>query len=85
MNKSQSAPVPLSQLAIGDEGVISKVGAEIRGLKKFADVGFIKGEKIKVESRAPFGGLLRVNVMGASISLHHNEAQHIFVRRQDGS
>jgi Fe2+ transport system protein FeoA len=73
---------PLTELQTGETGVICRVGAGIRNLKKFADVGFIKGETVKLENRAPFGGLLRVGVMGASISLHRDEAKYIFVRQK---
>ena len=32
-----------------------------------------------MEGKAPFGGLLRIKVMGSSISIHSEDAEHILV------
>jgi Fe2+ transport system protein FeoA len=77
----ETVSIPLCDLGIDEEGDICQISINLRNSKKFIDVGFIRGEKVKMENRAPFGGLMRVNVMDTSVSLHHDDAKNILVRR----
>ena len=72
--------VSLDQLPTGRRGVISKVAENLRGIKKFADLGLVPGTLIQKEGRAPFGDLLRVKVMGSSLSMRAGDAMHIWVK-----
>ena len=51
------------------------------GEKKFADVGLIPGTELAIQSRAPFGGLIRVKVMQTSITIHSLDAKNILLEK----
>ena len=72
---------PLSSLEEGESCVVVKVSSELRGLKKFADLGLVTGTLLTMEGRAPFGDLLRVRIMGTSLMLRECDAALIFVRK----
>lgn len=74
------ALLSLDRLGDGQQAVVVRVGENLRGLKKFADLGLVKGTLLHMEGRAPFGGPLRVRVMGSSLTLRGKDAAHIWVR-----
>lgn len=76
----ENGELTLAELPIGAAGTVSKVSAQLRGKKKFADVGFVPGAELVMEGHAPFGGLLRVKVMESSLSLHRDEAANILLK-----
>lgn len=61
--------IPLSELPVGQPAVVVRVDENLRGLKKFADLGLVPGTLLQLEGHAPFGDLLRVRIMGSSLSL----------------
>lgn len=75
--------VPLSELPKNKTAVITRIRAEGGAFKKFADVGFVKGQGVEVEGRTLFGGLIRVNVMNTSIAMHKEDASHILVKADE--
>ena len=72
----------LADLPVGARGTISKIMPAARGRKKFADVGLVAGAELEMEAHAPFGGLLRVRVMDASMALHSEDAANIVVKKE---
>ena len=72
---------PLSTLEEGGSCVVVRVSRELRGIKKFADLGLVTGTFLTMEGRAPFGDLLRVRIMGTSLMLRESDAALIFVRK----
>lgn len=74
------ALLSLDRLGDGQQAVVVRVGENLRGLKKFADLGLVNGTLLQMEGRAPFGGPLRVRVMGSSLTLRGKDAAHIWVR-----
>lgn len=75
--------ITLDQLPEGEEGVIVHIGTGLRGRKKFADLGLVPGTPLSMEGSAPFfGDLLRVRVLGSTLSLRAGDAAFILVRRQ---
>ncbi len=70
----------LAELPVGATGTIVKIMPEMRGSKKFADVGIIPGTELVIEAHAPFGGLIRVKVLESSMALHRDDAAHIVMR-----
>ncbi len=70
----------LADLPIGVSATIVKVQPEMRGKKKFADVGLVAGTELVMEAHAPFGGLLRVKVLETSMALHRDDAAHIVMK-----
>ena len=61
-------------------GVLTYVANTLRGVKKFADMGLVPGAIIEYEGSAPFGGLIRIKLMGTSLSLRAEDARHFWVR-----
>ena len=70
----------LAELPVGAKATILNVMPRSRGRKKFADVGIVPGTELHVEAHAPFGGLIRVRVMGCSMALHRDDAAEIMMR-----
>ena len=73
--------VTLAEFPIGASGKVVKIKPEMRGRKKFADVGLVAGSELKVEAHAPFGGLMRVRVMESSMAFHSADAENIVMER----
>ena len=72
--------VSLDQLAVGQSGIVVRVSNTLRGIKKFADLGLVNGTLLQMEGHAPFGDLLRIRVMGSSLSMRAKDAAHIWLR-----
>ena len=60
--------------------MVVRVDENLRGLKKFADLGLVPGTLLQLEGHAPFGDLLRVRIMGSSLSLRAGDAAFISVK-----
>lgn len=72
--------ISLSELPIGKQGVVVHVDENLRALKKFADLGLVRGTLLQMEGHAPFGDLLRVKVMCSSLTLRRKDAAHIWLK-----
>lgn len=72
--------IPLSDLREGHRGVVVHVDSTLRSIKKFADLGLVRGSLLQMEGHAPLGDLLRIKVMSSSLSLRKQDASHIWVR-----
>ena len=77
--KTLTAGKTLAELPVGEKATIIRIMPESRGRKKFADVGLVPGSELLLESKAPFGGLLRVRVMGSSMTIHQDDAADILM------
>ena len=75
----ENGAMTLDQLPIGEQAAIVKILPDMRERKKFADVGLVPGSELLLESKAPFGGLLRVRVMGSSMTIHQDDATDILL------
>ena len=49
----QEQLIPLDQLPVGARGVVVKVAENLRGIKKFADLGLVSGTLLEMEGTAP--------------------------------
>ncbi len=72
--------IQLNQLKVGESAVVIKVSENLRGIKKFADLGLVNGTLVTMEGFAPLGDLLRLRVMGSSLSIRTLDAAHIRVK-----
>ena len=79
MDTNQTKQFTLAGLAKCKPAKILKIVPKSRGEKKFADIGLVPGTELVLEERAPFGGLLRVKIMGTSIALHSSDARNIIL------
>lgn len=76
----QEQLISLDQFPVGVRGVVVKVAENLRGIKKFADLGLVSGTLLEMEGTAPLGDLMRIKVMGSSLSLRKSDAAHIWLR-----
>ncbi len=76
----QEQLISLDQLPVGARGVVVKVAENLRGIKNFADLGLVSGTLLEMEGTAPLGDLMRIKVMGSSLSLRKSDATHIWLR-----
>ena len=76
----QEQLISLDQLPVGARGVVVKVAENLRGIKKFADLGLVSGTLLEMEGTAPLGDLMRIKVMDSSLSLRKSDATHIWLR-----
>ena len=66
------------------EGVIRAVTAEGELGRRIRDMGLVPGTTIRIQGRAPLYDPVAVRVMGFTLSLRNNEADHILVEVTDG-
>lgn len=78
---NNSIPIALADLEVGESAVIDHTTEKLAGIRKFADLGLVRGTMLTLEGHAPFGDLLRIRVMGSSLSLRKKEAKHIMVKK----
>ncbi len=69
----------LSDIAIGDSAIITKVRGRGAFHKRLMEMGFVRGQKIEVVRVAPLGDPIEYRLMGYEISLRRNEAELIEV------
>jgi ferrous iron transport protein A len=69
----------LSELEVGQEAVVTKIGGDAFLKRRLRDMGIVKGEKVRVEHVAPLGDPIEVVVKGTRLSLRKSEATEIEV------
>jgi len=78
------ASVPLSSLATGRSGTVSKLrvpaaGADEPLVRRLAEIGFLPGEAVRVMARAPGREPIAVRVGRSTFALRHFEAAFVEV------
>ena len=76
------APMKLSELKTGEQGVIVKVSGHGGFRKRIIEMGFIKGKTVEVLLNAPLQDPVKYKVMGYEVSLRHQEADMIEVVKE---
>lgn len=79
----EKTKVSLVELPVGTKVTIVGISPNSRGRKRFADVGIVPGTELLIEAHAPFGGLIRVKVMEASMALHKDDVAHIMIEKKE--
>ena len=79
--KGAAKEMTLADLPVGSTATIVKIMPEMRGRKKFADVGLVVGSELLIEAHAPLGGLIRVKVLETSMALHKDDAANIIIEK----
>jgi ferrous iron transport protein A len=72
---------PLSQLKVGQSGVIVKMNVKGAARQRFMAMGLVKGETINVERVAPLGDPIDFVIKDYHLSLRKTEAGEILVRK----
>ncbi|MEW6534315.1 MAG: metal-dependent transcriptional regulator [Candidatus Auribacterota bacterium] len=73
------AEITLKDLEVGQAAVIRRINDTTSLKRRLLDMGFVKGEQVRIERRSPFGFPVDVLVKGAHISLRKDEAEKIIV------
>lgn len=71
--------INLRQMKQGQTGIITfvKSGGELG--RRIRDMGLIPGKTIKLQGRAPLNDPVSLRIMGFTLTLRNNEADHIEV------
>ena len=64
----------LSEFAIGESGVILKIGGEGRIRRRLFDMGVTPGAEVYLRKKAPLGDPLEVTIRGHELTLRKTEA-----------
>lgn len=76
---SNFAVMKLSELGTGERGVIVKVSGHGSFRKRIVEMGFVRGNKVKVILNAPLRDPIEYEIIGYKISLRREEASKIEV------
>ena len=71
--------INLAELAPGQRGRITSVGASGPMRRRLMDMGLLPGQEIRVEKVAPLGDPIEVTVRSYNLSLRKKEAEEIAV------
>jgi len=71
--------MPLSELRVGQRGIIVHVGGQGPIRRRMVDMGLVAGTDVKVVRKAPLGDPIEFKVKGYSLSLRKNEARNVIV------
>jgi ferrous iron transport protein A len=77
------AQINLRTMKINQSGVITsvKVGGELG--RRIREMGLVPGTEITIKQRAPLYDPVALRVMGGTLTLRNNEADHIIVEVED--
>ncbi|MDX1616056.1 MAG: FeoA family protein [Candidatus Promineifilaceae bacterium] len=71
--------LPLSRLRPGQQATVLRVGGRGPARRRFMEMGFVRGETVKVERLAPLGDPIEYCIKGYHISLRRRDADEILV------
>ena len=75
--------ISLDKLPADHRGELVYVSENLRGIKKFADMGLVPGAVLQYEGIAPFGDLIRIKLMNTQLSLRTGDARYFWVKVLD--
>jgi len=73
----------LNELQNGDRGIIEQVTGTGRFRHRLMEMGFVPGAEIVVEKCAPLKDPVEYCIKGYHVSLRHEEAEKILVRKTE--
>ena len=73
------AIISMRQMKDNQSGTISSIKAMGEMGRRIRDMGLVPGAEIKVQGRAPLNDPVALRVMGFTLTLRNNEADHIEV------
>ncbi len=80
---SAGLATPLSALPVGARAVVVRVQATGPIRRRLLEMGFVRGESLKVEKLAPLGDPMELVIKGYHLSLRREEGACILVMRED--
>lgn len=78
MYKSQSK-VPLSQLPLGNQGIVERITCEGLNYRRMLDLGLVPGTKIKALRKSPSGDPIAYLIRGTIIAFRQDQAKSIMI------
>lgn len=75
---------PLSELGIGQAGVIARLTAGGALKQRFLEMGLVRGARIEVLRRAPLGDPFEYSIKDYRLSMRKHEAALVLVETADG-
>ncbi len=72
--------INLRQMQVNQTGVIASVKAEGELGLRIREMGLVPGKEIKIQGRAPLYDPVSLRIMGFTLTLRNNEADHIQVK-----
>jgi Fe2+ transport system protein FeoA len=73
----------LSEFRPGEEGSVFRVDAKGPIRRRLLEMGFIRGEHLKVAKLAPLGDPMEIIIKGYHLSLRREESVCILVTQED--
>jgi len=74
--------ISLRQMQVDQTGTIASVKGKGELSRRIRDMGLIPGKEIKIMGRAPLHDPVSLRIMGFTLTLRNNEADHIEVEVQ---
>ncbi|MBU8910109.1 MAG: ferrous iron transport protein A [Desulfobacterales bacterium] len=74
--------ISLRKMQVDQTGTIASVKGTGELGRRIRDMGLIPGKEIKVQGRAPLHDPVSLRIMGFTLTLRNNEADHIKVEVQ---
>ena len=71
--------ISLRQMQVDQTGTITSVKSTGELGRRIRDMGLIPGKEIKIQGRAPLHDPVSLRIMGFTLTLRNNEADHIEV------
>ncbi len=74
--------IKLRQMKVNQTGIVTSVKATGELGRRIRDMGLIPGKEVKVQGRAPLHDPVSLRIMGFTLTLRNNEADHVEVEVQ---
>ncbi len=71
--------INLREMGLDQAGVVASVKASGEMGRRIREMGLVPGKKIRVQGRAPLLDPVSLRIMGFTLTLRNNEADHIQV------
>ncbi|MBN8218363.1 MAG: ferrous iron transport protein A [Spirochaetes bacterium] len=78
--KQSATEIPLSELPLGQTGVVTRLELPGDVLSKLVEMGLAKGRRLTFVQKVPLGDPMVIELMGYRLALRHREARGIWVR-----
>jgi Fe2+ transport system protein FeoA len=72
--------VLLSELKIGQDATVAKVGGKGPMRLRLLDMGLIPGTVVKIQKKAPLGDPIQINLRGYELTIRLADAENIAVQ-----
>ncbi len=73
----------LNQLEVGDEAAVLRIEAPGPVRRRLLEMGFVRGEQLKLEKLAPLGDPMELVIKGYHLSLRREEGACILVTQEE--